>query len=197
MAQRLRSVSAGVAAIAAVLLLTFGGAAAPATAHDALISSSPAEGSTVAEVETVALTFSDTLLNLGGIDNAFVIQVIGPDDRYYETSCTTLAGAVISSDAALGVGGEYTVQWQVVSADGHPISDTYTFDYQPVDATSESEGSSTPASCGTDVTDPKGAVETGNSDSSGLLLGLALGGGFVLVVGIAVALLIRETRRRE
>jgi len=79
-------------------LVTLGGAAPAALAHDSLRSSSPDAGSTVAGLDEVSLTFSDALLNLGGIDNAFVIQVIG-------TGVLTVALGLLVFDLAGGDAG--------------------------------------------------------------------------------------------
>ncbi len=188
----------GVAAAIVVAAITLAGAAPAALAHDALNASSPEEGTTVTELETVALTFGDTLLNLNGVDNAFVIQVVGPDDRYYETDCTALSGAVISAPVELGAAGTYEVRWQVVSADGHPISDTYSFEYAPTAAQTMAEGLTGPFSCGAEpVPDAveEDATAASQNSPSGLVVGLLAGGGFIVLVGLSVIFLIRRSRR--
>jgi hypothetical protein len=199
MAARFRTGWLALTATALIAFVTVGGAAPAALAHDSLRSSSPEAGSTVTELDAVSLTFSDTLLNLGGMDNAFVIQVVGPNDRYYESGCAELSGAITTAATDLGVAGEYTVRWQVVSADGHAISDSYTFDYAPAAAgTTAASGLTQPLGCGSAITPPSADATTPGSESSGpsgLLIGLLAGGGFIVLVGVAVALLIRHSRR--
>ena len=146
----------------------------------------------------VSLTFSDALLNLGGIDNAFVVQVIGPDDLNYESGCPALSGAVITAATALGAAGEYTVRWQVVSADGHAIADSDTFDYAPAAGTTAARGLTQPLGCGgaSDSTAADSKIpDQGSNSPSGLLIGLLAGSGFIVLVGVGVTLLIRHTRR--
>jgi hypothetical protein len=178
--------------------ITLGGAAPAAVAHDSLIKSSPAAGSTVTELDAVALTFSDVLLNLGGMDNAFVVQVIGRDGRYFESGCAEPSGAVITTATNLGEAGEYTVQWQVVSADGHAISDTFSFDYAPEAGTTPAPGLAQPFSCGNEA-EPEGTdastTDQGSTEPSNLLIGLAAGGGFIVLAGLTITLLIRRSRR--
>jgi len=200
MAARFRTGWLALTATALIALVTLGGAAPAALAHDSLRTSSPEAGSTVTELDAVSLTFSDTLLNLGGIDNAFVIQVVGPDDRYYESGCAELSGAVTTAATDLGAAGDYTVRWQVVSADGHAISDSYTFDYAPAADATAASGLTQPLGCGS-VTTPSSAdaatPDPESSGPSGLLVGLLAGGGFIVLVGVAVALLIQHSRRTK
>lgn len=114
-----------VAASAALALLP----AAPASAHSHVVATTPAEGSTVAEQPgAVSLTTNDALLDFG--ENT-VLQVVGPDGRHYETTCAVVDGATAEVEAELGPAGAYTVVWQVVSTDGHPISGEFGFDWQP------------------------------------------------------------------
>ncbi|RIJ54697.1 copper resistance protein CopC, partial [Clavibacter lycopersici] len=119
-----------------------------ASAHDYLVSSSPAAGSTIdAPPSEVTLTFNDVILDLGTAGGAggdaasgsgsaaggsSIVQVTGPDAQgtHFETGCATNAGRTVSVPVALGGSGQYTVTWRVVSADGHPVSDSIAFTYQ-------------------------------------------------------------------
>ncbi len=112
------------------------------------MSSSPAAGSTIdAPPSEVTLTFNDVILDLaaaggGGGDastgsapasgGSSVVQVTGPDGQgtHFETGCATDSGRTVSVPVALGGSGQYTVTWRVVSADGHPVSDSIAFTYQ-------------------------------------------------------------------
>jgi methionine-rich copper-binding protein CopC len=130
-----RSVAAGVALAVAVLGLS----ATPAFAHNYVVGTTPAADAVVTEQPgTVAITTNDNLLDLSGEGAGSAIQVSGPTDapRYYGDGCATVAGPTVSTEVQLGAAGEYTVVWQTVSTDGHPISDTFTFTWQP-DATQE------------------------------------------------------------
>ncbi|MCJ1702023.1 copper resistance protein CopC [Rathayibacter festucae] len=195
---------AGRAAIATAVMLLLGVAAAtPAAAHDSVLESSPAPDATAAEVTSVSLTFNDTLLDLGGTNTAFAIQVIGPDGRYYSEGCVALDGSSVSVPAALGAAGEYEVLWQVVSSDGHPTSDSYTFDYAPDAATPAAEGTETAPRCGSDgesdtTTDAAPAASSGDGfDAAGLLAGLSIGAAAIAVATAVTVFVIGRMRRRS
>ena len=120
MSRRLLSAAAGVAAAIALAVVP----AAAASAHDYLVSSDPAADSTVSSaVPTVSLTFNDRVLDLGGDGSGSLLTVTGPDGAgtHFETGCPTIADTVVSAPVALGSAGQYTVSYQVVSADGHTI----------------------------------------------------------------------------
>ncbi|MBS1908174.1 MAG: copper resistance protein CopC [Actinobacteria bacterium] len=177
------------AAIGMGAVLATAGASA-ASAHDTLENTDPAQGSTVKSLSSVALTFSADPL---GTDGATVIQVIGPDKKYYETACPDLNGPVVSSPVALGAAGTYEVLWRVVSSDGHPISGSYTFAYAPDGtATAATAGSANPK-CG-----PKAAATeapaTAASADSGLWIGLGIGAVVLVGVGVGAWALARGRR---
>ncbi|WP_244285810.1 copper resistance CopC family protein [Cryobacterium zongtaii] len=153
-----RSALAGVVLAVASL----GATAAPAFAHNYLVGSTPAAGSIVTEQPgTVSITTNDNLLDLSGQGDGSVIQVTGPADapRYYGDGCSTIAGPTLETAVQLGQPGEYTVTWQVVSTDGHPISDTFSFTWQPDAAQVLNEGSATAPECAT-----AGSGQTGPAD---------------------------------
>ncbi|MBS1697911.1 MAG: copper resistance protein CopC [Actinobacteria bacterium] len=177
------------AALGVGLALATAGTTA-ASAHDALDSTDPASGSTVKTLSAVTLTFSADPL---GTDGTAVIQVIGPDKKYYETACPDLSGPVASSPVALGAAGTYEVLWRVVSSDGHPISGSSTFSYAP-------DGSATPAAAGsaTPACGPAAAESTGTpaaaSDDTGLWIGLGIGAVVLVGVGVGAWALARGRR---
>ncbi|GGF26998.1 copper resistance CopC family protein [Subtercola lobariae] len=127
-------------------------AAAPALAHDTVVSSSPYNGEVVTKpIDTVTVSFSDALMALGaGSATAgtagspstsasspagFAIQVTDADGGHHESGCVTVDGSGATTSVALGEAGEYDVTWRVVSDDGHPISGTYSFTWQPTAVT--------------------------------------------------------------
>lgn len=131
--------------LATALLLA---SAAPASAHDGLLESSPAPGSTVtAQLDTVSLTFSDDFLTIGDSTAPFAVQVKGPDDAFYNLGCVQLDGSTISTDVAMGASGLYQVLWQVVSSDGHTTSDDFTFTYESPEGAVESVGRESGVTC--------------------------------------------------
>jgi methionine-rich copper-binding protein CopC len=135
----------GAAALAAAPALLIAG---PAQAHNYLVSSTPEEGGTLTELpDRFEITTNGALLNLGGSTGAFALQVTDADGLYYGDGCLDVTGPSMSTAAALGAPGTYTVQWQVVSADGHSVSDEYAFDWAPSTAGQESTGSATTPVC--------------------------------------------------
>ncbi|MFI8888755.1 copper resistance CopC/CopD family protein [Streptomyces paradoxus] len=109
-----------------VLLLLLAGAA-PASAHAALRSTDPDDGSLVRQAPRhVTLTFTESV---GLLDDSF--RVFGPDQRRVHTGEATHADGR-SDTARIGLPGKlaegtYTVAWRVVSADSHPVSGAFSF----------------------------------------------------------------------
>lgn len=97
--------------------------ASPASAHDELLSTDPAAGSTVATApETVVLTFAEPPLSLGmGVD------VSGPSGSV-SLGAPMLAGSTVRQMLQAGApAGTYTVRWRVTADDGHPVTGSFTF----------------------------------------------------------------------
>lgn len=115
-------------ALAATLLAAFLVLFSPlsASAHDALVSSTPGADS---EVETLpselTLTFSAKLIDGEG---ATEVVVTGADGDAVTEGPATVNGAVVTQPLAPSApAGEYHVIWKVVSSDGHPTSGEYFF----------------------------------------------------------------------
>ena len=193
---RTPSVRTRVLAAAAFLVAAVGaalGGAQAASAHDSLVSSSPASGDSVSSLSEVTLDFSANLL---GYDGGNIVIVVGPDGRHYETECVALAGPTLTLPVALGQPGEYSVEWRAVSSDGHPVSGVIPFTYT---GASTSEGAGT-SPCAAAAGAGEAASTTAASEAgglSGVTLGLLVGGGAVVVVGILVFVILRTRSREE
>ncbi|WP_241992891.1 copper resistance CopC family protein [Cryobacterium frigoriphilum] len=164
----------GVTGLVAFALLS-GWSAAPASAHNYLVSSSPEAGAVVMQQPgVISVTTNDALLDLDGTGAGSAIQVSGPSDAplYYGDGCVSVAGATAETSAELGAAGEYTVTWQVVSTDGHPISDTFTFDWQPASGQALAEGVATAPACG-DAAGSNGGADAGAADTGAADTGAA------------------------
>ncbi|QCO96740.1 copper resistance protein CopC [Arthrobacter sp. 24S4-2] len=118
--RQLLSALFGALFIAAAVLF----AAAPASAHDAAESSSPAQGATVATPpEKVSVTFNKDPLALGS-----QIQVKDAAGTNWADGPVEIVDNVASQKLRDGApAGEFTVVWRVVSSDSHPIEGTFTF----------------------------------------------------------------------
>ncbi|MFG3113108.1 copper resistance CopC/CopD family protein [Streptomyces sp. NPDC048197] len=104
------------------------GGAAPASAHAALTGSTPAEGSVVDQApEQVALTFSEGVAM--GDDSIRVLDPKGKRvDRGKLRNLCSDGTVKYGTGLPPGLGdGTYTVAWQAVSADSHPVSGAFTF----------------------------------------------------------------------
>ena len=113
--------------LGSLLVLLLLGTAGTASAHAALESTDPADGSVLKSApRTVTLTFSESVALL---DDSF--RVYDPDNRRVRTSSAHHAKdagdtASVTLPAELGTG-TFTVAWRVVSADSHPVSGAFTF----------------------------------------------------------------------
>ncbi|MGW0561137.1 copper resistance CopC/CopD family protein [Streptomyces sp. NPDC003016] len=114
--------------VTTALLGTLLAGAAPASAHAALTGSDPKDGAVVATApEHVTLTFSEKIAL--GNDS---IRVLEPSGKRSDTGEVRdmSTGGVVKYGVPLHAGlpdGTYTVAWQAVSADSHPISGAFTF----------------------------------------------------------------------
>ncbi|TXS55915.1 copper resistance protein CopC [Streptomyces sp. t39] len=103
-------------------------AAGPASAHAALIASNPKDGAVVATApQEVTLTFSEQIAM--GDDS---IRVLEPSGKRADTAQIRDlgSGGTVRYGVTLHSGlpdGTYTVAWQAVSADSHPVSGAFTF----------------------------------------------------------------------
>ncbi len=172
--RQLVSVLLGALLLSAALL----GAIAPASAHDAAESSSPAAGATVpTPPEKVSVTFSKNPLALG--------SQIAVNDRagnnWAEGSVEivdNVASQRLRSGAPAGV---FTVVWRVVSSDSHPIEGSFTFT-----ATSGPAGSTAGAAVPTLTTPQPGITATAAQPNGSEPFPWSI----VIFVGTAVGLLV-------
>lgn len=112
-----------------LLLLAVTGAllagAAPVSAHAALTGSDPKQGAVVEQAPTrVSLTFSEEVALSDGS-----VRVLDPAGKRVDTGKTTdLGGTTYGIPLHSGLpDGTFTVAYQVVSADSHPVSGAFTF----------------------------------------------------------------------
>ncbi|SMH29929.1 Copper-binding protein CopC (methionine-rich) [Rathayibacter oskolensis] len=190
-------------AAAAIGLVGSVAVAAPASAHNYLVSSTPAADATVTEQPgALTLVTNDDLLVLGTDGSAAALRVVGPDGLFYGDGCVSVVGPEATMPLELGAAGSYEVTWQVVSTDGHPVSGQYAFDWQPGADAVLAEGSDSVPDCNGTI-DVSGQSESTSDDAapaSGAdpaLLGdvLWIGGALVAVVA-AVGVTLLLLRRR-
>lgn len=102
------------------------GAAGSAAAHNELIGSDPADGATVASSPArVALTFNQAVKP--GFSN---VIVTGPNQTQWQAGAAAEEGATVSMPIRpLELAGQYTIAYQVLSADGHPVRGAVRFTF--------------------------------------------------------------------
>lgn len=196
--------SAAPLALAVTLLAAFLVLFSPlsASAHDALVSSSPAADESVETVPTeLTLTFSAKLIDGEGSTE---VVVLDPEENSVTDGPATVNGAVVTQPLqGSGPAGEYHVIWKVVSSDGHPTSGEYTFtvtvgdDAAPTDeptasptaAAPTTQQSATPQATTTPASEDSGS----SSGASAWIWALSIGG----ILVIAALMLWYSTRTRK
>ena len=110
--------------VLACVIAAVGLSAAPAAAHDELVGTTPADGSTVDTApDRIVLTFAEPAVALGT-----EMAVTGPDGTNLATGDVQLVGStVVQALADLRPAGAYRVDWRVTSDDGHPVTGTFAF----------------------------------------------------------------------
>lgn len=123
--------------------------ATPANAHAQLLETDPQDGSEVgAAPEEVVLTFNENIEQIGA-----EVVITDGDGTEVQDGDPQITGPDLTQPlAADRSAGEYTVQWRVVSADGHPVSGEFTFSAteaaggepeDPADGTEDDDGAAT------------------------------------------------------
>lgn len=109
--------AAGALAVGTVLAL----AAPPASAHAALTGATPAKNASVGPPARLVLEYSDP------IRLPRVILTDASGGQHQAGSPRAVDNKVMQAVSGTLPNGRYTVGWRVVSADGHPVSGSYTF----------------------------------------------------------------------
>lgn len=105
------------------VLLVTGFGAGPASAHAALVGSDPEDGTTLASSPTsITLEFNENVAQ-----RAFV-AVTAPDGTQVPVSTVSATDNTVTAKIAVGdQKGRYSASYRVVSADGHPVTGTFTY----------------------------------------------------------------------
>ncbi|WP_326659873.1 copper resistance CopC/CopD family protein [Streptomyces sp. NBC_00385] len=117
------------AALAGVVFGLLLAVAGPASAHAALTGSDPQDGAVVGTApKAVTLTFSEQVAM--GEGSIRVLDPAGKRADTEEAPRDLRSGSTVKYGVSLHAGlpdGTYTVAWQAVSADSHPVSGAFTF----------------------------------------------------------------------
>jgi len=178
-------------------------AASPAQAHNYLVSSVPSAGETLRALPKVfEVTTNGILLNIDGNGSGFGLQVTDAAGAYYGDGCVAVEGSTLSTAASLGAAGAYTVTWQAISTDGHTVSDSFAFTWQPPAGFTPAVGSTKVPNCnGTasvneSPTPDQGTTGAQTVDTGTLSTVLWIGGAFLAVAAAVILTLVLTGRRK-
>jgi len=182
--------------IPATVLATALTMAAPASAHDALASATPAADTTISgDLNAVTLTFSEQ--PLAGLESGLVISVIGPYGSEVTTGTLNVDGSTLTKPVDVAAPGTYKLAWRSVSVDGHPISGGYQFTSTGSTASATPTASaapSTPAATASPTATGTATAQGGSAkDTSPAIWAL---GGLTGLFVLAVVGILLITRRR-
>lgn len=186
------------AALAGVITLLAALFAQPAMAHSELLESTPADGSTVSEApRQVQLVFGEDVVQQGG-----AIVVEASDGARVDQAKTFATDANVATVQLVNdtPPGQYTVNFRVVSADGHIVSDT--FDYRlkstPQPSASPSDSATTSQATTEPSSSPVAATDEGDEDSGvSVVWVLGLGAIGLALVAAMIAVAVRGRRDRS
>lgn len=126
--RRARRLGGAAVALLLALACTVLGAG-PASAHASLSGSDPAQGAVLSTLpETVELRFNEAVAT-----PAYVVVTDADGARVDAGDAEVVDGTVTQPLAGTGAAGRYSVDFRIVSADGHPVSGTVTFEVGPED----------------------------------------------------------------
>jgi methionine-rich copper-binding protein CopC len=182
------------------------GFAGAASAHDVLISSSPADNATIATAPaSVSFTFDQPVQNFDP-----VVSLIGPDGKQYATGTPSISGNVLSGIVNAGPAGRYTAAYRIVSADGHPVTGEIHFTLAgdgggtpsgnagsppaPVAGGTGSSGAAVAPSVAGSTTAAPATGGTSSGLSAWLWIGLIIA---AIVIAVAAVLLLRRPGRPD
>jgi hypothetical protein len=193
----------------ALLTIVFGAGSASAFAHNVVEQRSPEPGSTITESPvTISIATNDEFFDLGGKSRGFGIVLLDANGVYYGGGCIDITERVMSTSVAFGEPGEYSIVYQIVSADGHSLSESYDITFAPTGVHTPATGYSTPPLCGVEppmentqenegassaVLPPSTAASTETLRSNGWLIG----SGIAIVVAVIAARAITRARKAQ
>lgn len=167
---------------------------APAAAHAALVSTTPTKGQTLNAAPTqVTLTFNEPVQA-----NLVTVAVVSQNGQPVAVGKPTATDATVTQALGPVQAGHHTVNWRVGSADGHPITGTFSFTV----AQSAEPAATPPAGTAAPTPSPEKSVATavagrkaaGSNKSA--MIGWLVGGAVLTAALVGVVLLVGRLRRR-
>ncbi|GAY19246.1 copper resistance CopC family protein [Mycobacterium sp. shizuoka-1] len=165
---------------------------AVAAAHTTLVSSDPANDAQVSTpLSAVVLTFSED------INPAFATVVVHSADGHdWVTAPARVDGPRLTAEVGPAPlpNGKYTVGYRVVSADGHPVSGSYTFTVAGTPDQPSTPAVTSSAAAPSTTAAPAASTESSGPDTRTSILTAAAAG---LAVGGVIAFWQSRKRRRN
>lgn len=187
-----------VLATAAVAVLAGLAIAAPASAHDELVSSAPAADEQLTTApEQITLTFSNNLLSLEE-NSGTAMTVEDESGQDWVAEAPVVQGDTVTVPLKADMpNGAYVVTWKVVSSDGHPTSGEYSFSLAAAEVAPTETATTAPVETAAPSAEPTQSEATPISapvDDTPwpLLIGL----GVVLLAAIVAFIVILVRKRR-
>lgn len=187
-------------ALVAAFLLAFAAllfAASPAQAHDELLGSDPASGSTVDALPAqISFTFSGIIATDDGASEVSVTDASGTE---LTDGAPTAQDNVLTQALAGEASGTLSVLWKVVSSDGHPISGEFEFTVSGAPTptpTTTPEPTATTDPTQTPTPTPSSSAPPADSGTSSwpwIIAGLVL----AAIAGAVLYLLVSRARREK
>ncbi|BAJ73092.1 uncharacterized protein, homolog of Cu resistance protein CopC [Microbacterium testaceum StLB037] len=195
-----RSLSTVLASLVLAVVALFVLPAAPAFAHDELVSTDPAADAVLDALPgQITFTYSADILTEEG---TAVVEVTDADGASLTEGAPVVSGTDVTQTLAGAASGPVTVVWRVVSSDGHPIDGTFSFTVNaasptPTATTATPTAAPTPSETALPTTATPDATATPSETVSTasplpwILLVVAL----VIVAGAIVWLFVARGRR--
>nr|WP_243757908.1 copper resistance protein CopC [Allobranchiibius sp. GilTou38] len=176
-----------------LLPLLWGSYAAPAFAHDRLVSTTPASGVSVTSPTSVQLRFAEKVVSTGTR-----IEVKDPRDKVVSSDLRVTGDVVSVRLAQPTTAGTYRVVWRITSDDGHPVSGGFSFRAAPAaGATATATSSTTTSSAGASSSSspvPTQQVPTNATNNAPWLI---IGAVVIAVLAIAGGVVVSRRRLKD
>jgi copper resistance protein C len=195
--RRAATASLAVALLVGAVVL---GVAAPASAHNQVVQTTPAANATLTELpKRFDIATNLPLLDVSGHGAGFAFEVRSSAGEYYGDGCISIVDTTMSVTPAIGPAGDYTVIWQIVSQDGHTVSGSYPFTWKPSGAFTASKAYDRPQNCGRApgraATAAPGDPDAERSQTVPLADVLWVGGALLAVAVVVIVAIVVLTRR--
>lgn len=165
-------------------------------AHDELVSSSPAAGSTVDAGDiAIDIEFGEDLMAATDAAGTEIMIVNDTTNEVLPVDCISVEGNHLYATAALYLDGPVTLTWRTVAEDGHPISESYGFNVTNPDGLQPGEGILCAMASSNNMVDSEPMTLAGEPGPDTGLIGLGIG--IVIIIGFSILGALKIKRRED